>query len=90
MPNEFQQSAMNAAGKNWAVISATCATVFSGMANFFEAIQPLLGSLTSLLALALTYLLFKKKDKLLEKEIELKDAQIKAISDRKQDREDKN
>lgn len=87
MPNEFQQSVMSVAGKNWGVITATCATVFSGMANFFEAIQPLLGSLTSLFALAITYLLFKKKDRLLEREIELKDAQIKAIGDRKQDKE---
>jgi hypothetical protein len=88
MSNELQQSVMNVAGKNGAVVSATFATVFSGIAGFFEVIQPLIGSFTSMLALCITYLLFRKKDKLLTREIELKDAQIKAIGERKQGRGD--
>ncbi|MCK5133243.1 MAG: hypothetical protein KAR40_13960 [Candidatus Sabulitectum sp.] len=87
MQRELQQSVMDVAGKNGGVISATLATVSSGLANSFEIIQPIIGGSTSLLALVITYVLFRKRDKLLEKEIELRDAQIKAIGTRKEDKE---
>ena len=83
MANELGQSVMVVAGKNGGVISATFATVFAGIANTFEAVQPIIGGTTSLVCLGIAYVLFRKRDKLLEKEIELREAQIKEIEDRK-------
>ena len=87
MANELGQSVMVVAGKNGGVIVATFATVFTGIANAFEVLQPIIGGTASLVCLGIAYVLFRKRDKLLEKEIELREAQIKEIADRKDEGE---
>lgn len=88
MASEFQQSVLNATGKNGSAIAAFWATVLTGSANFFEVVQPIIGGVTSLVVFAMACIIFRKKDKLFDKELELKEAQIRAISDRKADREE--
>jgi len=86
MQRELQQSVIIVAGKIWAVLGATCLTFLTGMANVFEVIQPIIGGTTSLLALVITFVLFRKRDRLLEREIKLKEAQLRAIDERHPER----
>ena len=87
MANEFQQSVLTATGKNGSAITAFLATVLTGTANIFEIVQPIIGGITSLVVFGMACIIFRKKDKLFDKEMELKEAQIKAISERKTERD---
>lgn len=87
MASEFQQSVLAATGKNGSVIAAFSATVLTGTANLFEAVQPIIGGVTSLIVFTMACVIFRKKNKLFDKEMELKEAQIKAISERKNERD---
>ena len=84
MAGDFQQSVLEATGKNGSSIAAFLATLVSGVANAFEVVQPIIGGTTSLVVFAMAYIIFRKKDKLFDKEIELKNAQIRAIDERRE------
>lgn len=83
---EGLQSVTSAAGNNGGVISVFLVTVSTGAANAFEAMQPIIGALISIATFIIFYKMSKKKDRLYEKEIELRDAQISVINERKESR----
>ena len=87
MNNELQQSVLSVTGKNGGAISVFLATVLTGTANLFEVIQPIIGGMTSLVVFVMACIVFRKKDKLYDKELDLKEAKIRAISERKKERD---
>lgn len=86
MTGELQQSVLDVTGKNGGVISVFLATVLTGTANVFEVIQPIVGGITSITVFCMACIIFRKKDKLFEKELELKEKQIAAIDERNSER----
>lgn len=102
MSEPLRQSVIDVVGKSGGVANATLVTWGAVWANIFEAVQPLIGILVSIALLAITYGLSLKRNRLIAKEIairdkdlelrnkdlELRDAQIRAINDRHECREE--
>ena len=86
MQKELSQSVLGVAGKNGSVISASLAAFLTGTANFFEVLQPILGSIAMVTTTWIAIAIFRKRDRLLQKELDLKDAQIASIDERKEKR----
>ena len=93
--SELRQSVLDAAGKGINALLVYLVPGVTALASFFKVVEPILAGFTMIASLVMAYLHFKRRDKimltkdrLMEAEIELKEAQIEAISTRKEERID--